>query len=272
MKTRSANCPVPQLLASVGVGALGAVLSLPPHLELERFPLQGSLYCRTKLVHWRNGLQWTEVGWVHGSVSWVQSHWAPMEKGFLKWLHAGGTTYFLAPFMPFLMDRIHQGGTGSSFQQSFQTLSQHLAKLKKCVILSAVWMPVTTTCSHDTYKCQTWHGLIFFWQDHSVCIMAVPGQEWISVWVMWVMQTVLAWGCASGDSQHPRFPIMMVGRLEEESRWNTMVGRRMMNLKHLGSPGHTLQLVLAKGCQGFCSPVFGRAVVSSLPNTDRRGL
>lgn len=36
MKTRSADCPVPQLLASVGVGALGAVSCLPPHVEALR--------------------------------------------------------------------------------------------------------------------------------------------------------------------------------------------------------------------------------------------
>lgn len=213
---------------------------------------------------------------MHRSVSWAQSHWALMEKGFLRWLHTGGTTHFLAPLVPSLMDRIHQGGIGNSFKQSFQTLSQCLAKLEKSVVLSTMWVPVTTTCSHDTYTCQTWHGLIFFWQDHSVCITAAPGQEWISVWVMWVMQTVFAWGCGSGDSQHKWFLRVMVGKLEEES--GVAAGETQwwegewLNSKHLGSPEHKLQLVLAKGCQGFCSPAFGRAVVSSLPSTDRRGL
>lgn len=62
MKSRYATCSVPQLLASVGVGALGAMLCLPPHVETLRGFLCMAVYCRAKLVHWRDGLQWTEVG------------------------------------------------------------------------------------------------------------------------------------------------------------------------------------------------------------------
>lgn len=56
-----------------------------------------------------------------------------VEKGLLRWLQVG-----IALFVPCLKDLIHQGSTGSSSQQSFQTLSQCLTKLEKFVILSSV--------------------------------------------------------------------------------------------------------------------------------------
>lgn len=61
VKTKSATCLVPKLLASWGTW--GCVLFASTHRNLEGFPLHAStLYGRVKLFHWRNGLQWTEVG------------------------------------------------------------------------------------------------------------------------------------------------------------------------------------------------------------------
>lgn len=134
-----------------------------------------SLDCRAKLVH--SGLRWD------GCRSPCPGR---VEKGFQSGCRLG------ALFAPCLKDLIHQGSAGSCLQQSFQTLPQCLTKLEKFVILSATRVPATATCSHDRYRCQTRHRPIFFWQDHSECVMAEPGQEWIPVWAVPVMQTVPA--------------------------------------------------------------------------------
>lgn len=152
------------------------MLCLPPHEQAWR-----GFVCVTVWIaeqSWFTG-QWTEVGWVQVSVSWVCGERFPEV--------AAGWGHFLC-----LKDLIHQGSTGSCLQQSFQTLPLCLTKLEKFVILSAVRVPATATCSHDRYRCQTRHRPIFFWQDHSDCIMAEPGQEWIPVWEVPVMQTVPA--------------------------------------------------------------------------------
>jgi len=85
-------------------------------------------------------------------------------------------------------------------------------------------------------------GMGYFWQDGSVCTMAVPGQEGIHVWVMQGMQSILSgdhccwfrWHCLW-------FPSAMVGRMKEKSRvitagwWSAMVWSRAAALKCLGS-------------------------------------
>lgn len=85
MKTRSAACSVPQLLASVGLGALGAVLCLPPHEQAWR-----GFVCVTVWIaeqSWFTG-QWTEVGWVQVSVSWARGERFPeVAAGWGHFLH-----------------------------------------------------------------------------------------------------------------------------------------------------------------------------------------
>lgn len=55
-----------------------------------------------------------------------------------------------------------------------------------------------------------------------------------------------------------------MGQLQQSGEMPWFEGERL-HLKHLGSSRHMVQLVLVKGSQGFCSPAFGRAVVSSHP-------
>lgn len=117
---------------------------------------------------------------------------------------------------------------------------------------------LTLTCFHDACRRQTWHGLLFFWQDGSVCTMRVPGQEGIRVWVMQGMQSILTGDCCRWFRWHCLcFPSAVVGRMKEKSRaitagwWSAMVWSRAAALKCLGSSGHVLQLVLAKGGRVF---------------------
>lgn len=120
MNSRSAACSVPQPLAPVGLGALGAQLCLPPREEALR-----GFVCVTVWIaeqNWFSG-GWTLVGWVQVSMCGKVSR---------------GGCRLGTPFTPCLGDLIHQGSTGSSSQQSFQTQSQRLTKLEKFVILSSV--------------------------------------------------------------------------------------------------------------------------------------
>lgn len=265
-------------MASVGVGVLGAVLCLPPHVETLRGFLcmavctaEQSLFTGEMIS---DGLRWDRCT---APSPGCCPHWAPMEKGFLRWLHAGGTTYFLGPFVPCVMDQIHQGSTRSAFRQSFQTVSTPCKAREICHVICCVnasnnhmfpWHVQVPDLARANFllagSLGLYHGSARTGTDqclsnasdaHCPCLGLLP--------VVQVTSSTRAW-----------FPTAMVGRLEEESRVTAGETQwwegEWLNLKHLGSPGHMLQL--AKGYQGFCSLVFGRAVVSSLPSADHRGL
>lgn len=226
------------------------------------------------LFVWQSGLQ-SKAGSLDNGLRWDGCRsLCPgcVEKGFQRWLQIGGTfcalrTWSLRAALGAVFSRASRLCLYAL--QSWRNLSYYLL----CECQEQPHVPMTGTGAR--------HGTGQFSSGRITQTVSWQSQDRngsLSGKCQWCRLSLLGTcACGSGDTQHPVWgpdsDAGMAGRGERvttgEMQWWE---GEWLNLKHLGSPGHRLQLVLAKGCQGFCSPAFGRAVVSSLPSTDHRGL